>query len=267
MSFFFLASEAEQLHAPSRNKFVCMKSMVCDYFSVEREIRAYDALTTASNASNSPGKEYVRHTLDQFKIDHADRSYHFLVHEPLGISVDFLQTTLKGTLIPFGYCSQLVEQMIQALEYLHVHANLIHAGEYFRFLLRRVLTLYRKDIQARNILLRIEDLSVLQEIEESELTNPSARKISSETAIFESCRLQGTLDQWFGYKSTPVLCDFGEARAGKSSHTDLIQPSVYRAPEVFLHLPWSEPVDIWNLGCMVRRRSFLIHCSSSDSVP
>jgi len=107
--------------------------MVCDYYSVEREIRAYDALTTASNASNSPGKKYVRHTLDQFKIDHADRSYHFLVHEPLGISVDFLQTTLKGTL-PFGYCSQLVEHMIQALEYLHMHANLIHAGEYFRFL-------------------------------------------------------------------------------------------------------------------------------------
>lgn len=132
----FLTFEAYSLHTPSRNEFVCMKSMVSDYFSVEREIRAYDALSAASNASNAPGKKYVRHALDQFKIDHAGRSYHFLVHEPLGISIDFLQKTLKGRL-PFDYCYDLVDYMLEALEYLHKHANLIHAGKYFTFLCRQ----------------------------------------------------------------------------------------------------------------------------------
>jgi hypothetical protein len=45
---------------------------------------------------------------------------------------------------------------------------------------------YRKDIQARNILLHIDDLSVLDDAEESKFTEYSARKISSETAVFES---------------------------------------------------------------------------------
>ncbi|TDL14491.1 kinase-like protein [Rickenella mellea] len=61
----------------------------------------------------------------------------------------------------------------------------------------------------------------------------------------------GSLRRWIGTKSGPVLCDFGEARTGKILHRGLIQPAVYRAPEVFLHLPWGTPVDIWNLGCMV----------------
>ena len=49
-------------------------------------------------------------------------------------------------------------------------------------------------------------------------------------------------------KSGPVLCDFGEAQTGEDSYTEHIQPAVYRAPEVFLHLPWGTPVDIWNLA-------------------
>jgi hypothetical protein len=56
-----------RLHVPSRNEYVCMKSMVSDYPSVKCEIRAYDALSAASNASNSTGKMYVRHALDHFK--------------------------------------------------------------------------------------------------------------------------------------------------------------------------------------------------------
>jgi hypothetical protein len=133
----FLTFEAYSLHTPSRNEFVCMKSMVSNYSSVEREILAYDALSAASNASDAPGKQYVRHALDQFKIDHAGRSYHFLVHEPLGISVDFLQKTLLKGRLPFDYCYDLVDYMLEALEYLHKHANLIHAGKYFTLLCRQ----------------------------------------------------------------------------------------------------------------------------------
>jgi serine/threonine protein kinase len=70
--------------------------------------------------------------------------------------------------------------------------------------------------------------------------------------VFESRDPPGPVRRWIGMISSPVLCDFGEARTGKDSYTGLIQPASYRAPEVFLHLPWGKPVDIWNLGCMVR---------------
>lgn len=48
----------------------------------------------------------------------------------------------------------------------------------------------------------------------------------------------------------PVLCDLGEARYGGQSYTELIQPLVYRAPEVLLDMPWTFSADIWNAGVM-----------------
>lgn len=49
----------------------------------------------------------------------------------------------------------------------------------------------------------------------------------------------------------PVLCDFGEAHFGSDWYSDDIQPYPYRAPEVILDMPWSYPVDIWNVGVLV----------------
>ena len=49
----------------------------------------------------------------------------------------------------------------------------------------------------------------------------------------------------------PVLCDFGEARFGKESYDEDIQPYIYRAPDVILDIPWSYSVDIWNVGVLV----------------
>ena len=81
-----------------------MKSLVSDYSSVERELRAFELLATASTMTmgelGSFGKKYVRHALDQFKIDHADRTYHFLIHEPLGVSFSVLQEVFEYNL-PF----------------------------------------------------------------------------------------------------------------------------------------------------------------------
>ena len=109
------------------------------------------------------------------------------------------------------------------------------------------------DLQALNILLRIEDETVLKDAEEAEIEDPSPRKITEEeSVVFEGRALPGPLRRWIGAKSSPVLCDFGEARTGKDSYAEHTQPALYRAPEVFLHLPWGTPVDIWNPGCMVR---------------
>ena len=108
------------------------------------------------------------------------------------------------------------------------------------------------DLQASNILLRIEDETVLKDGEEAEIKGPSAKKITGKSVVFETRDLPGPLHRWIGAKkSGPVLCDFGEARTGKDSYTEHIQPAAFRAPEVFLHLPWGTPVDIWNFGCMV----------------
>lgn len=48
----------------------------------------------------------------------------------------------------------------------------------------------------------------------------------------------------------PLLSDFGEARLG-DVHNGLIQPDIYRAPEVILGMSWTSKVDIWNVGVLV----------------
>jgi serine/threonine protein kinase len=51
----------------------------------------------------------------------------------------------------------------------------------------------------------------------------------------------------------PLLSDFGEARLG-DVHDGLIQPDIYRAPEVILGMSWTSKVDIWNVGALVREK-------------
>ncbi|KAF9479122.1 putative CDK4/6, partial [Pholiota conissans] len=217
-----------------RDAYVCMKSMVCGYSSVKREVRAYELLKKAGQATKLPGKQYVRQALDHFELHHDDRIYHFLIHEPLGMSLETFMEGCGGS-FPVGYVKELTIQMLQALEFIH-SAEVVHA-----------------DIQPSNILLHIQDETVFKEAEEKEMQHPTERKISEETVIFGTMDLEATLRRWIGPNSKPVLCDFGEARTGnlKDGYVEHIQPAQYRAPEVFLYLPWGEFVDIWNLGCMV----------------
>ena len=109
-----------------------------------------------------------------------------------------------------------------------------------------VLALTSQDIQEKNILLGIGDLSILDDFEKQERESPVPRKIDGDRVIYESRSLDNTRDP-----GRPVLTDFGEARLGSTTYTGLIQPSQYRAPEVLLEMPWDSKVDIWNVGVMV----------------
>lgn len=101
-------------------------------------------------------------------------------------------------------------------------------------------------MQASNVHLRIEDDSILKKFEAAELSTPSPRKIDGDRVVYESRGLR-----WPKKSGRPVLCDFGEARFGKTTYTDDVQPYVYRAPEIILDIPWTYSVDPWNVGVMV----------------
>lgn len=102
------------------------------------------------------------------------------------------------------------------------------------------------DIKADNILQDVEDKSIFDDFVTAELENPSPRKFIDGSPVYMSRRLN--LPRAFG---EPVLGDFGSAVHGDINHTGNAQPLVYRSPEVMLKMPWSYPVDVWNLGCMV----------------
>jgi len=47
------------------------------------------------------------------------------------------------------------------------------------------------------------------------------------------------------------LIDFGSAIYQHYSHPDLVSTRHYRAPEIILGLPWSYPIDMWSIGCIL----------------
>lgn len=100
------------------------------------------------------------------------------------------------------------------------------------------------DVQPNNILLGIDDESILAEMEEDEISNPAPRKQLCDRTIYATRAMPLTSGE-------PNLADLGEARFAKEKQTGLIMPSVYRAPEVMLGMNWDNKVDIWALGQMV----------------
>lgn len=100
------------------------------------------------------------------------------------------------------------------------------------------------DLQPSNLLMGIDDESVLSEYERDELEHPVPRKVTEDRVIYLSRPLPFT----FG---PPILCDLGEARLGDEENSGDIMPDVYRAPEVILGMKWSYSVDIWNVAMVV----------------
>lgn len=94
----------------------------------------------------------------------------------------------------------------------------------------------------------IADDSVFSDVENNELQSPCPRKELDGRTIYTSRELK--MPQNVG---APILCDFGSAVMGDEEHSEDIQPDAYRAPEVILRAPWSYSVDIWNVGCVVRK--------------
>jgi serine/threonine protein kinase len=100
------------------------------------------------------------------------------------------------------------------------------------------------DINPSNVMFTIADPSLLTRFEQAEIDEPSERKHVSEGRTIYTSRAFGLPED--GAWGQPVLCDFGEARIGPS-HRGLIQPELYRAPEVLFEMEWNSSVDIWSL--------------------
>lgn len=111
------------------------------------------------------------------------------------------------------------------------------------------------DIQAKNIIISAKDDSIFHEWEQEEANDPSPRKISdgaNNYTVYQP-RLFHPTKGWNRSFGMLLLSDFREARLEKGVHDGLVQPDIYRAPEVILGLRWTSKVDIWNVGVLVGR--------------
>lgn len=212
---------------------------------VHREVDAYQRMSTFG--TSHPGQIFVRKMLDSFTVEENGIVHHCLVHQPSWDNLlGFQRRILKGRLTEDLLRLSLLFTL-RALDYLHNECHIIHTGtvKYFRSE-HQTPTNSRSDIKPSNIMLRIVDTSLLRHYEAAEDQSPSPRKILEDRTIYKTREFR--LTNAPGY---PVLCDFGEARYGGETHVDLIQPDIYRAPEVIFGIPWSYSADIWMVGVMV----------------
>ncbi|KAL2427535.1 hypothetical protein ABEF91_001217 [Exophiala dermatitidis] len=97
-------------------------------------------------------------------------------------------------------------------------------------------------------MLTVADESILENFERGEIKEPSPMKaIDDVRTIYGSRSLGLPKDSLWG---PPALCDFGEARI-RGPHKGLIQPEMYRAPEVLFNMEWNTSVDFWNVAVLI----------------
>ncbi|KAG8410154.1 hypothetical protein J3459_017357 [Metarhizium acridum] len=199
--------------------------------ALDDELKIYTRIS--NTATSHPGRSAVRSLLDTFNIDGPEDKHQCLVHAPLFESVWAFLHRNPIQRLPNIMLAFILQRLFLALDYLHTECQVIHT-----------------DIKADNIMFEFSDESVLVDFEQGELQAPCPRKELDGRCIYVSREL--TMPKQMG---APVLCDFGSAVIGGIEHLEDVQPNIYRAPEVILEVPWTESIDIWNVGCMVSRAS------------
>ncbi|KAK5169575.1 uncharacterized protein LTR77_005552 [Saxophila tyrrhenica] len=199
-----------------------------------REQEAYDLLTKVTR--DGPLHHHVRQLLDSFRVTRSDAAdpHLCLVHQPLHTSLySFQRFGGVARPLPESLAKSIIRYILEALDFLHTDAGITHC-----------------DIKLSNLMLQIEDMSVLDDFERAEQEAPCARKVVGDTrTIYATRRFQNAKGHAYG---PPILCDLGEARIGSSHQYEEIQPEVYKAPEILMQLDrWDHSVDIWNLACVV----------------
>jgi serine/threonine-protein kinase SRPK3 len=232
----------------SNNEYVAIK--VCtrnveQAIYARRELQFYEHVRSIN--SQHPGQSFVRNLRETFELSGPDGQHLCLVHSPMHMTIRDLQYMNPSHKLNETLLRWTLSNILQALSYLHEEVKVTHAGN-SSTITKHAHCLMVTDINPSNIMLTIADKSLLEDVEKNEAMNLLPRKIiDSDRTIYSSHKLGLPKDSLWGQ---PALCDFGEARIG-TRHKGLIQPELYRAPEVLFDMEWDSKVDIWSIATMV----------------
>ncbi|KAK7546780.1 putative serine/threonine protein kinase [Phyllosticta citricarpa] len=209
------------------HKYVTLKVYVQRHRQAKQEPKVLAHLESV--ASDHPGKKSIRLPCDMFEAERKDirgQRHQCLVFEPLGMTLKELCEFSGGKVKP-EVLKPIVRLMLEALDFLHTEAGVVHT-----------------DIQGGNILFRVKDDSVFE--------NPLVKWLKSlfsrgEKALFDS----RDIPQDVKNLDLPVLGDFGDAVMGGETYAAHVMPDLYRAPEMITGIRWDAKIDIWGLAMTV----------------
>lgn len=217
--------------------------------ATDREFKIYEHLRSIKSAH--PGQSLIRELWDSFELVGSAGKHRCLVLQPMHMT---LLEMMKLNPRPFDLplLKMTLRRLLLALDFLHTEADTTHTGTALlepRY--KNCLT--RLDLKTDNLMLSLEDSTMLTDFADEEIRQPSPRKRINETrTIYQSQQFRlPSKGKSFGL---PILCDFGEARIGKIQESGpFAQPNIYRAPEIIFEMAWGSAADIWNLGALASR--------------
>ncbi|RAH55947.1 kinase domain-containing protein [Aspergillus piperis CBS 112811] len=182
---------------------------------------------------NHLGHSILRTFIDSFEEKSPNGTHICLAYEPLREPLTLLQGRFINETFPLDIFKAYMKFLLLGLDYLHSECKIIHT-----------------DIKAANILITIEDPSVLHSFAQSQPSKPMSQKTIGDYTIY---LCHNNFGRPKSLDFLPVLSDFGSAQFQLDNVTNTwpIQPDCYRAPEVLLGAGWSYSADIWNLGVMM----------------
>ncbi|OJD24298.1 CMGC/SRPK protein kinase [Blastomyces percursus] len=199
--------------------------------ATDRELKIYEHLMKIK--STHRGQFLIRKLYDSFNLQGPFGKHRCLVLQPMHMTLlEMMRLNPRPFDLPL--LKMTVKRLLLALDFLHAEAEIIHA-----------------DLKTDNLMLSLEDSTMLADFAKAEAKDPSPwKKVDESHIIYKSRRCRRPAGGK-GY-GLPILCDFGEARIGKTHESGpFVQPNIYRAPEIIFEMSWGSAIDIWNLAGLI----------------
>ncbi|KAE8316139.1 kinase-like domain-containing protein [Aspergillus transmontanensis] len=216
-----------------RDKYVAIKINASTHHS--RENAAQNELDILKQIDEKnpqhKGWQFTRHLLDSFYVEYGSRKHLALAFEPLREPLWLYRKRFIGDVIPSSVLKIILQMILHGLDYLHSECHIIHT-----------------DLKPDNIMVKIEDQSILEESAKDEYEDPLPQKICPDgRTIYLSRNNYGPT-----LKTTGIIAItyFNLSVPGDRPNSGCIQAEIYRAPEVILDAGLTYSADIWSLGVM-----------------
>ncbi|PKX89196.1 putative protein kinase, partial [Aspergillus novofumigatus IBT 16806] len=178
----------------------------------DRELKIYEHLSKFN--SKHQVHSLVRELYDSFDLQGPFGKHRCLVMQPMRMTL-LEMVSLNPQPFDMPLLKMTVNRLLLALDCLHTEAEIVHT-----------------DLKADNLMLTLEDNTMLVDFAKAETEDPRHRKkIDEAHTIYKSRRFRRpTGGKGFGL---PIPCDFGEARISQRQESGpFVQPHIYRAPEI-----------------------------------
>ncbi|RDH33501.1 kinase domain protein [Aspergillus welwitschiae] len=175
----------------------------------ERDVRITEKITHAN--PQHVGRNFVSTLLDSFDVPGPHGLHVCLLFDPLCEPLWMLKQRFHGDVLPLDVFKPVAKLILEGLGYLHSQCHIVHT-----------------DLKSDNILMALQDHSILDKVSQDENKEPLPQKQLEDRTICVSRNHFGVEANGLG---RPMITDFGLAIDGSRAHYHPIQPDSFRAPE------------------------------------